>query len=329
VLLTVFVHPYLSVNKPILSKNLVVEAWLSGYQLETIIEESRPFDLEKIFVVGQRFEDDTKNGIKLSDFEKEEYFRWRNKKGVLLLTNSALMVDLSKLVKNVHDSIQTIAVKASDTQKNNVYAHFNMVLGGKWLRSFFVNDSLNEYSFFEDLKWTENLLLSICFDNDNYSLEESRNLFIESVKVNGIEYNLDETNSLITRYESAMTTGFGSEAAQTIQYLEDLKINPNNIEIIEFDNNKKNLTLSAALKLKEHFNESLPKDLNVSSVGLHARRTLFTYRKILEMEQIGVFNVQVKMFDRNNWYKSSQGIQKMIDEFASYIYVWFYLNFIW
>jgi hypothetical protein len=125
-----------------------------------------------------------------------------------------------------------------------------------------------------------------------------------------------------------MTTGFFSEAKQTSQYLVDLKVNPKIIRIVEFDKIGNNQTLASALKLKEYFNDNRPKDLNVSSAGLHARRTLLTYLKVLEIDQLGVINVSVKKFDEKNWYKTGLGIQKMMDEFFSYVYVWFYFNFI-
>lgn len=329
VLMTVFVHPFLSVNKPIASKNLVIDAWRSGYELETIIEQSKPYKLEKVFVVGKKIDNETESRNRLSDFEKTEYFRWKEKEGVLLLTNSTLLVDISKLSPPQFDTIQTIVIKASDTRKNNTYAHFCLALNGKLLGSSFVNDSVKEYLFKTNTKPKENLLLAICFDNDHYTRKEDRNLYIESILINGISYKLDETNSIITRYRSLLTTGFNSEAAQASTYLKALNVDPGIIEIVEFEINGVNHThtLTAALKLKEHLKYKMPKDINVSSAGLHARRTLFTYKNVLDLDQVGIFNVQVKMSDKNNWYKSFPGIYRMLDEFASYIYVWFYLNF--
>lgn len=330
VLLIAFIHPFLSIDKPVQSENLVIEAWLSGHELERIIEKSKPYNLEKIFVVGKKFEISKKNNIGLDDFESDEYFRWRKNKenGALLLTNSSLLIDLLKLGLKKNDSIKSISINMSDTQQNNVYAHFNASLNGEWLGSSFVSDSIKEYTFLINARFMKNWLLSLYFDNDYQDSIESRNLYIQSVKINETEYKLDESNSIITRDESETTNGFDSEAAQTIQYLKDLEVTSEIIEIVEFEKNGNNQTLASALKLKEYFGEIIPQNLNVSSAGLHGRRTLFTYQKILEVNQIGVFNVPVKKFDESNWYKSGQGIQIMLDEFFSYIYVWFYLNFV-
>jgi len=245
----------------------------------------------------------------------------------LLLTNSSLLVDLSMLKNDGHDTIKTIVIKASDTQINNIYAHFNVSLNGILIGSSFVSDSLKEYSMSTNVKKGKNPMLSVCFDNNRYAMEESRNLYIESVCIDGTDYHIDETNSIITLHESLLTTGFRSLAHKTAHYLKALKVDTAIFEIIEFEGAVSNQTLAAAMQFKEQVKTNPPKNLNVSSAGLHGRRTLLTYRRILENDQVGIMNMMVNRIDRNNWYRSAFGIQIMIDELMSYIYTWFYLSF--
>lgn len=322
-----FIQPFLSIHEPHTSSNLVIESWLNGPELESIIEMSEPLSPQKIYIVGPYFDNDISVDFNSDKYEKKTFFKWRNKKGVLLLANSSVIINLSKLNLRETDSLQSITVFASDTQKNKIFAHFSVALNGKLLGSSFVNDSLKEYTYFVGEKKKENQYLAISFNNDYYSGEESRNLYIESIEVNGAKIYLEESNSFITRQENLYTTGFCSEAQQVADYIKSLNVEPGTIEIVEFHSRKRNQTLEAAKSLNDYLGEKKLQHFNVSSAGLHGRRTLLVYRNVLENDKVGIFNVELENFKKNNWYKSKIGILKMLDELGSYIYVYLYLSF--
>ncbi len=322
----VFSYPFLAVNKPIKSNNLLVEAWLSGHELETILFESQKYGLQKVIVAGKYYPSLSNNSIALKNFKKEQFVKW-NKPGVLLLTNSSLMIDLSKLPDLMTDSISSISVKASDTQRNNVFAHFNMVLNGKLVGDTFVNDSVQEYLFEVNEGKIKSSFLTINFDNDCHTKSERRNLYIESIEINNRLYQIDESFALITRDMNYLTTGFNSEAERAKQYILALGIDPQIIEIVEFEQAENNQTLVVALLVNDLLKNRLIKNLNVSSSGLHGRRTYMTYQKILgEGITVGIINPEVEIFNRTNWYRTTRGIKVMIDEFFSYIFAWVYLE---
>ena len=314
-------YPFLAVNKPIKSNNLVVEGWLTGHELETILFEGQKYGLQKIIIVGKYYPSI------LNNFKKEQFVKWKSKPGVLLLTNSSLIIDLSKLNDFSADSISSISVKASDTQMNSVFAHFNLALNGKLVGDTFVNDSLKEYLFEVNALKTENSSVAIFFDNDCHTKNERRNLYIESIEINNRLYQIDELYSFITRDKNFLTTGFNSEAEETKQYIQALGIDPQIIEIVEFEQAENNQTLVAAILVNDLLKNRSINNLNVSSSGLHGRRTYMTYQKILgEDISVGIINPEVEIFNRTNWYRSVRGIMVMIDEFFSYIFAWVYLT---
>ncbi len=322
-----FSFPFMAVNKPIQSSNLVVEGWLTGNELEQVLFESQQYELQRLFIVGKHYPSNENNFHSLKDFKKEQFVKWY-KPGVLLLTNSSLIIDLSKISGLTEESIFSISVKASDTQKNDIYAHFNIVVDGKLIGDTFVNDSLKFYSFdIADTK-KEYSTLAIFFDNDCHTITEARNLHIESIAINNNLYTIDETFAFITRNKSLLSTGFNSDTEETKQYLVALGVNPQIIELAEFEEVDYNQTLAAALSIKNLLQNQSIANLNVTSSGLHGRRTYMTYQKLLGKEvDIGIINAEIKMLNRSNWYKSSIGIQVMMNEFFSIIFAWFYLTF--
>jgi len=106
-----------------------------------------------------------------------------------------------------------------------------------------------------------------------------------------------------------------------------LGIDPAIIEVVEFEQADNNQTLVAVLQLKDWVKRRSIKNLNVSSSGLHGRRTYITYQKILGDDiRVGIINADIEIINRSNWYRSTLGIKVMIDEFFSYIFAWIYLT---
>jgi hypothetical protein len=314
------------VNKPIQSKFLVLDAWINGLDLESIILNHGTDHLEKLYVVGKNQINDTTGILNTDDYKREEFYIWRNKKGVLLLTNSSLIVDLSSMETGDSDSIHNIGFYGSATQINKIFAHFSVAINGRFLGSSLISDSLLKYNYSVDLKKTGKLILAIYFDNDLYLKEEDRNLYIESIEINGNNNFVEESNSFITREKTLLTTGYNSESKHIAQYLYALGVDSTIIEIVEFNSARRNQTLEAAKALKSHLGNATLPDFNVCSIGLHGRRSMVTYGRILDCENVGIINVESEKFNKLNWFRSFSGIQKMLDEFTSYLYVWLYLN---
>ena len=76
----------------------------------------------------------------------------------------------------------------------------------------------------------------------------------------------------------------------------------------------------AAIQVKDRLKSRSIKNLNVSSSGLHGRRTYITYQKILGDDiSVGIINAELELFNGSNWYSSTRGIMVMIDQFFSYL----------
>ncbi len=294
-------YSFLTIHKPIESKNLLVESWLIGLGIEKLVEEYGNNDIENVYVVGYNYDPITISDLSIKDFKAEEYLTWKKKKGALLLTNSTLLIDLTRLALDQNDSIETITIRAGDTRINRIQSHFLVSLNGEFLGDAFAMDTICDYSFkvYPDIEDPQ--ILAICFDNDCFIDGENRNLFVESIKINGLEFKLNDSFSLITHEENKITTGFDSHAAKTAQYIKSLKCSFDNFKIITFYPVGRNQTLAAAKAVKSYLENDPIDNLNIASLGLHSRRSLVTYRKVLDPKlKIGVINTEASSFDKNN-----------------------------
>jgi len=296
--------------------------------IENLVGENKMNDLDIVYVVGYNHDPVSADDLSINNYKAEEFLGWKKKKGALLLTNSTLLVDLTKLDLDSNDSIKTIVVRASDTRLNQIQAHFLVSLNGEFLGDAFTTHTLNDFSFLLNSVVENPQILAICFDNDCFIDGENRNLFVESILFNGTEFKITDKFSLITYEENKITTGFNSQAEKTAQYIKTLNCFPENIKIITFDQVERNQTLAAAHAVKTFIERNPIDNLNVASSGLHSRRSLKTYGKVLGFSsKIGVINTDASEFDKSNWYKTSEGRITLINELLSYMVNWFELTF--
>ena len=61
--------------------------------------------------------------------------------------------------------------------------------------------------------------------------------------------------------------------------------------------------------------------INVVSLGVHARRSRLLFQRVFGGgTQVGVIAIEDRGYDPRRWWKFSQGVRTVIDEFVAYIY---------
>jgi len=87
--------------------------------------------------------------------------------------------------------------------------------------------------------------------------------------------------------------------------------------------NKKDRTYYSVLALNEKFkkNNLLVKSMDVVSLGVHARRTWFLYKKVFTAASVGIIAIQSKSYDPLKWWLYSAGVRGVISEMIAYLYV--------
>ncbi len=309
---------FLDHNAPVKSDNLIVEGWLQACELEQIGDRYQ--NINELIVVGNEYP--SGSGITdrlLSFFEKHAKAEKSDKKGMWLYANSALLFNPEILEFNDEQDSVLIIVQVKGTEANGKFAHFNLIVNCKYTGGSFTTGELKEYVFvFATEKGTINSV-GIRFDNDCMSKKKDRNLFIYSVTVAGKQIIADENTSMISTYENRFTTGFTSKAGATLNYLKEVGVNPNNSIAVSFKFAKENQTLAAAHSFRDWVSSTNIHSLNIVSAGVHSRRSLATYNKVLGDDyNIGIISLNSTRYNKSNWWKSPGGWLALIDESISY-----------
>jgi len=86
---------------------------------------------------------------------------------------------------------------------------------------------------------------------------------------------------------------------------------------------KKDRTYYSVLALNEKFKKDnlLVKSMDVVSLGVHARRTWFLYKKVFASVSVGIIAIEPKGYDPSKWWLDSAGVRGVISEMIAYLYV--------
>ena len=93
-----------------------------------------------------------------------------------------------------------------------------------------------------------------------------------------------------------------------------------------FSGVKVDRTFYSALAVKEWCRRhGLPlQALNIATLGPHARRSRLLYQKAFGDEvAVGVISLDDPAYDRQRWWRSSEGVREVLFEFVAYVYVRF------
>jgi hypothetical protein len=86
---------------------------------------------------------------------------------------------------------------------------------------------------------------------------------------------------------------------------------------------RRDRTYASALALKNilHQQAATITGINLVSVGVHARRSHLLFQKALDKElRVGIITIEDRNFDSKRWWKYSEGVRTVTDEFFAYIY---------
>ena len=325
-----FSYSFLAVSNPVKSNIILIEAWISANELEQIIDDNLTPEIKQILIVGKTkgkpFFDATSPP---SDWNyTNDLHQPKDNKGVYLWANSSLIIDPAKYPAiNPIDSLH-VQVKASGSIAKKRFSFFNLIINGKYHASAFTSNTLKTYDFTTLLQDEKLQSVILQFDNDLKTKKEDRNLFIYSIIINGHEIVINNQNATIIRNGNRMPTGFVSNAELRANYLQAIGINKTRIQTISYQPSEYNKTLSSAKALDKYARQAILSSFNIFTSGIHARRTWFTYKKILGKGfSIGIISLKTNNFNKQNWWKSKEGILMMIDEIISYLANWIKLTF--
>jgi hypothetical protein len=103
-------------------------------------------------------------------------------------------------------------------------------------------------------------------------------------------------------------------------------MNNDTVQAVPAANVQKDRTYAAAVALQTWLRQhgAIPKDINLISVGAHARRSRLLFEKTFGSNtRVGIITVEDRSYDPRHWWKSSQGVRSVVDEMIAYGYARF------
>jgi hypothetical protein len=330
-ILLVFFRHFLSLHEPIKSDVLVIEAWISPFEVEQALPLINSDSVAQIIIIGQRYPD---NGEKVKSLTREFFdhtnsIQPKKNSGIWLLTNSALAFDCRQFSQVLLTDSLHISVTSKGTAALGYPAHFNLVINSHCVAGAFAETDFKEFIFHIPAPADGLQSLLIFFDNDVYhGKKEDRNLFISSLKINDTMFLAGTDNTFLIKEYFNYVSGFNSQAVEIWNYLVQLGAYPQKVRFIEFDPVKKNQTLAASLAFTHFCRYQNISSVNILSSGLHSRRTLITYKRILgNGTSVGVINFEPTGYLEGKRSNIISSFLYLNNEAFSYLYNWIVLTF--
>ncbi|MBI3418396.1 MAG: YdcF family protein [Verrucomicrobia bacterium] len=155
----------------------------------------------------------------------------------------------------------------------------------------------------------------------------------------GPDYMLEEARTEFNQhlYERLLVTGgpflqgmpfseFKTQAELSAAILVRLGMNSNVVHAVPSPAARQDRTYASALALKRWFllNGGVPSQINLISLGVHARRTRLLFERALgKGTQVGIMAVESRDYDPRRWWRTSQGFRVVTDEVVAYLYARF------
>lgn len=325
-----FSPSFLNCKHPVKSNVLIIEAWIAPYEVEQAIPLINSDSVTRVMVVGQTYPDN-KNSLSSAvqkHFNNSQPAEKNVKNGIWLFTNSSLAFDLKDIPFTDHsgDSL-VIGIRAKGSEAAGYFAHFNLVVNGKYCSGAFTSAVDSVFTFLIDLTSEDLQSIIVHFDNDLVHQNRDRNLNILSLKVGETEIKASDKNTILIKNAGTHSSGFDSQAGERKNYLVQLGVSPEKITTISFEPVSRNQTLAAARAFKASSSLHEISSANVVSSGLHSRRTWLTYKRVLGKEtRVGVINFEQSDYRKGIREDNILQFQHLIDEAFSYLFNWIYLT---
>ncbi len=297
---------YLSKTEKVKANLLIIEGWLPPYAIEMAYNEFKKDDYDLVITTG----------IKISG-----YFQ--------VYTNGYLVFNTSGKLKGLEKNIEhTIEIDAYSELSDQNSAHFNVFVNDSLVSGFVADHRKRKFKF----NWSGNLnkidSVMIQFDNDMVGKSGDRNLYIKELVFDDKIHLSYQKNSVYyigkLNNKFRINNNYSSHSELARNRLLSMGLDSSKVISVPGHRVRINRTLSSALAFRDWLKTSRMKveGINIITLGEHAKRTWFTYNKILDGKyNIGI--ISLPDYKTNRSWKNK--ILKTLRESLGIIYYWIIL----
>jgi hypothetical protein len=304
------VYSWLSISRPVKPDILVVEGWLNEDQLA---EAKKEF---------------TSNHYKLLITTGFPYW-----KGFQMGQDGKIVFKAHQQIKATPDSLYTISLNIRGTKSKGEFAHYRLLADTTVIGDHYSTRKMVTVSSRVKLPSPPDSV-TVEFDNDAYTSNSDRDLFIYSAGINNMYFPVSSNNVLLYgswQGKYVFRRNFSSTTAvQAARYFIVENVPDSLVAAVETNHIIRSKTYTSALDVKkwlENNHMGTGRSVTVFTVGPHARRSFACFKKAFgRSEEIGVIACNDQRTRADNWYKTLRGWKEIIYETAGLIYVSIVVN---
>lgn len=291
----VHVHGFFALNKPAPQKGvLVIEGWLPNPLLSKAAKEFHQGSYDYIVT----------SGISIN-------------KALEIASNARVFV------RNIKDKVErnnSIEIEAYGSECNDVQALMTLFINSIPIDSVFVNKKPEFYTFNYSGIIEE---MEVGFNNDAFNNHEDRNLYLSAIKINQESINIyTEGNYLDYQYQKT-SLNYRNYAEKAACFLQTQNIPSEKIIPVCGKNKFHSRTFDSAIAVCRWLQtkDLTKKNINLVSMGVHARRSYMIYKNVLGKDfTCGVINIPSIFYNHEQWWKYQIAWQSLLKEFFAYFY---------
>ncbi|HYX09445.1 MAG TPA: carbohydrate-binding domain-containing protein [Bacteroidales bacterium] len=304
------IRSFLTPNKPVAANILVVEGWLSDSSLSVAKNEFIENKYDYLLTTGEPLP---------AAFE--------------LYQNGALNFTIPEKIRTLKQGTHTLIINAWGTRAGNSGPEMRIRIDRKVAGEFSVGLRKKNYRIdFESSQIPHEV--TVLFTNNAHIGNEDRNLFVESIWLDGKRF---PARSEYTRYvinwnhaTKTIETNNLSFAAKAASRLIQMGIDSNKVISLPTPYVNWFRTFTSAVVVTEWMKKHQPavKGINICSQGNHSRRTWLLYRRAFQDSiNIGIITIPEPEYYKEDRLNPKFGVINIWREFTGYLYMKYIFNY--
>lgn len=265
---------WLKIDKPIPSKALICEGWLSSYYYDSVVSVFNRNKYETLLITGSKLPD----GVLLSQ------------NGKIILKNFSFPPSTSESDKKY------VRIYLKGSKSDNEYSKCVVYKNDSPISDTIVVTKKIHLFYNESIKQNDSLVIR--FINDRYDKYSDRNIILKSCYIDDYTVNM-HSNEVWLNYQNVYTnTDAKTYSENTAKHLIRKGMPESKVFSLSSSSNGISKTYNTASDATEWLKSKNIKSANIITIDYHSRRTFYSYKKADPSYLVGIIPLSNKSYHK-------------------------------
>lgn len=302
---------FLTCNKSVNSPYVLLEGWISHYNMEFAANYILANNYDSVFVVGMINQGNT---VSIQQAKKTKKLKGYDNT-YALFTNGILgfKIPTEKLKDN-----STINIKMRGTSALEHFPHYQVFANEHLMGSGFVNEKDTTYKFNLSNNIADSITyVSINFDNHIMPSLGDRHLLISDINIDMVNIDSISVDNFYIDNKVKMYFEFISGLNRIKNYLADRGYDTSRLKLVGLEPKPYNKSIAIAKGAKDYFAQSKIKRINIITIRNHSSRSYLNFKNAVKNVEFGCIII-------HNHSEFENSLKFKIDERISLLLTWMY-----